>query len=458
MNPPTEVTGRWVGGLEVQGMTLRLSLEIEAGADALKAVLTSIDQGNQAIPVSEVLLEGNHLTLRIPAVQGSYEGVVSEDAESMEGIWNQGGMSLPLRFERSNEELAAPLRPQEPSEPYPYIVEEVRFRNPEGGHILAGTLTVPEGSGPHPGAVLISGSGPQDRDEALLGHKPFLVLSDHLTRAGVAVLRFDDRGVGDSEGDFGSATTHDFATDVEAATSYLATRPEVDPARVGLVGHSEGGLIAPIVAADMGKVAYVVLLAGPGVTGAEILKAQQRLILEADGATAAQIALAQEGQERMLNVLAHAGPDEDVTPGIEEILHASFAELTPEERAAQGMGTEEAVEEAINATVRQVTSPWFRTFVTYDPRPTLERIRVPVLAINGEKDLQVPWEENLGEIEAALGRAGNSDVTIRALPDLNHLFQHAKTGSPNEYSTIEETFAPVALDLISNWIIERFGN
>lgn len=449
------VLGRWMGTLDVGAATLRLSLEISM-EDALSAVLVSVDQSSQPIPVESVAFEDGQLRFTAPLAGITYEGALAGDGQSIEGTFTQMGSTLPLTFNRSEEAVEAPTRPQDPEEPYPYLSEEVTYANPEGGHTLAGTFTRPEGEGPFPAVILISGSGPQDRNEALMGHRPFLVLSDHLTRAGLAVLRYDDRGVGQSTGDFAAATSWDFASDVEAAVAYLRSRDDVDGARIGLAGHSEGGLIAPMVAAESGDVAFVVLMAGPGVTGERILYAQSELIARASGAADDRIALSRSYAEKMYRVLKSDMTPEEAQPALEALAREQLAQATPDERAQSGV-SEENMDQVISAQIRSLNSPWFRNFLTYDPARSLERVTVPVLAINGEKDLQVPYEENLREIGAALERGGNDRFELHALPGLNHLFQTAETGHPSEYGQIEETWSPAAMELIATWILETVG-
>jgi pimeloyl-ACP methyl ester carboxylesterase len=318
---------------------------------------------------------------------------------------------------------------------------------------LAATLTTPDGEGPFPGAVLVSGSGPQDRDESLMGHRPFLVLSDYLTRNGIAVLRYDDRGVSESTGDFASATTEDFTQDALAATRFLSARPDVGP--VGIVGHSEGGLIGPM-AADMSEeVAFVVMLAGPGLPGIEILGLQAELIGRAEGTPEEVLEYNREVQDRLFKVLLEEPDVEAAEPRLRAVLEKALAGGPDEVRQAAGETADPAF---IDAQVRQSNTPWFRFFLTYDPRPTLERVEVPVLALNGEKDLQVPAEVNLSEVRAALERGGNADVTAMMLPTLNHLFQESVTGSVSEYARISQTMSPVALEAIGSWILKRFGS
>ena len=455
---PAAFVGNWMGALNLGGVELRMRLEVTTEDGALSAVMYSIDQGNAAIPVASTTVTGATISVSMPMIAGSFEGTLSDDGEAMDGTFTQAGNALPLALERvSEEEAAGPVRPQNPEEPLPYHVEEVSYPNPDGGHMLAGTFTRPEDGGPFPAVILISGSGPQDRDEALMGHRPFFVLSDHLTRRGIAVLRFDDRGVGSSTGNFATATSQDHASDVLAGVDYLKTRADVDQGAIGLAGHSEGGLIAPIVAVESDDVSYIVLMAGPGITGEEILYAQGALIARAGGATEEQIAESEAQQRRIYDILKTESDPGRAAEMIADVARTAFAGLSEAERAQQGITDEESFDRVVQMQVQQVNSPWFRYFLTYDPAPTLEQVTVPVLAINGEKDLQVPYEVNLREIEAALQRGGNTSYEIHALPGQNHLFQHSETGAPSEYATIEETWSVESMELIAGWILRTVG-
>ena len=336
-------------------------------------------------------------------------------------------------MKRAADGKAEVRRPQNPVKPYPYRAEDLQYANPGAGIKLAATLTIPPGKGPFPAVVLITGSGQQDRDESLLGHKPFLVLSDYLTRKGIAVLRSDDRGAGGSGGDFAIATTADFATDTEAAVAYLKTRPEVDPHRIGLIGHSEGGVIAPMVAARNGDIAFIVMMAGTGVPGDRIVAAQVVAGAEAAGMDHESAAKAGEQERRVLDLVEH-----ETDPGALRRKLGAELGLPPAQ---------------IDAAYRQLTSPWYRYFLTYDPAPALRKVACPVLALDGEKDTQVPAKLNLPAIRQALEDGGNRHFEVDELPGLNHLFQHAKTGAFSEYSQIEETIAPEALEKMAAWIL-----
>lgn len=459
-------TGDWRGVLQAGPQELPILFHITSGEQGLAATMDSPAQGAFGIVMDAVDVAGDTVTLALRAAQASYRGVLQPDG-TIDGTWTQGPASLELNLERVEPGSAEPgdtlpvipdpaTRPQTPRPPFPYEAENVRIPNPEAGIELAGTLTVPRGGGPFPAVVLVSGSGPQDRDETLLGHKPFAVLADHLTRSGIAVLRYDDRGVGRSGGDFASATSVELASDAEAAVAWLGTRPEVDAARRGIVGHSEGGLIAPMVAARSDEVAFVVLLAGPGMEGAEVILDQSRRIAEAEGLPRERVERSLEANRAVFAILLEEQDPEVARDRIRAVLEGVVAEMSPEERAAEGL-TDAGVDGWVQGQIAQLESPWLRFFLTYDPVPALEATRVPVLALNGELDLQVPYEANLAAIREALERGGNPDVTVESLPGLNHLFQTAETGAPSEYSRIDETMAPAVLRRVGEWILERFG-
>jgi len=433
---PSAVDGIWLGTLDTGAIKLRVAFHISTTESGLKATMDSLDQGANGIPVSEATLDGSTLTLKVEVAHGNFTGTVSADGETIDGQWSQSGASLPLRLKRTKDEAALKkVRPQEPKRPYPYDEEEVSFRNELAGINLAGTLTVPRGVGRHPAVVLITGSGPQNRDEEIMGHRPFLVLADYLTRHGIAVLRVDDRGVGKSGGKFAGATTADFATDAEAALAWLKTRQEIDAHHIGVLGHSEGGAIAPMVAARSIDIAFVVMLAGPGVPGDQIIPQQVLRLAEAAGVSH-EVAEKNVQEERELLAIVEKEKDDAVA---EKKLRERLAGKMP-----QGQ---------MDAQLKAVLSPWYRYFLTYDPRPALRKLKCPVLALNGSLDTQVDAQQNLPEIRKALEEGGNKSFEVVEMPGLNHLLQTAKTGSPNEYGEIEETMALAALDKIATWVL-----
>ena len=457
-NPaPADFAGNWMGTLDVGAAQLRLRFVVTEDEGALSVAVFSLDQGNAEIPNVSIAASGATITVSMPAAGASYEGTFSAEDGKITGTFTQAGADFPLVLERVSEEETDVSRPQDPVEPYPYLAEDVTYPNPDGGHTMAGTFTRPADGGPFPAVILISGSGPQDRNEALMGHRPFLVLADHLTRRGIAVLRYDDRGVGRSTGAFATATTPDFASDALAAVAYLKTRDDVNPAAIGLAGHSEGGVVAPIAAAESDDVSYIVLMAGTGVNGERILYAQGALILRAGGATEDAIASNRARQERIFEVLKSEPDPERAGQAIEAIIRASLETATDSELAQAGITDSASAETVIAAQVQQLNTPWFRYFLTYEPAETIKQVTVPVLAINGEKDLQVPYEENLREIEAALQRGGNTRYEIHSFPDLNHLFQNSETGAPSEYQAIEETWSVEVMEVIADWILKTVG-
>ncbi len=443
----TDVSGHWEGAVTLPGMELGLLIELSLQDGAWSGTADIPMQGAKGIALAGVRAVGDSLCFALAGVPGepTFRGV-REDSR-ITGRFTQGGQTFPFYLGR--EKLAAPLRPQEPKRPFPYREEEVGYDN--GPIHLVATLTLPEGSGPFPAAVLITGSGAQDRDEALFGHKPFLVLSDYLTRAGIAVLRADDRGVGGSTGKVRNSTTSDFADDALAGVRFLRTRAAIDPARIGLIGHSEGGIVGPLAASRApDDVAFVVMIAGTGVPLDEVVLRQTELIGCADGASPTAVATEVASSKLIMDLVKTGADSLVVRAALLEQIHAQIAALPDSARAAAG-----SPDVLADSAMRGMLSPWFRYAVGLDPRVALRRVRCPVLALNGTLDLQVDPEQNLPEIEKALGEGGNRDVAVRRLAGLNHVLQRAKTGSPDEYATIEETMNEDGLAAIRDWVLAR---
>jgi len=438
-----DITGDWNGVLKTQGVALRLIFRISKNDSAFSCILKSPDQSPKDIPASSTSFDNSSLHVTVSNLHIEYTGSLKND--SIVGNFKQNGLTIPLNLFRQMPVVEKPKRPQEPAKPYPYYSEDITFENQQAKITLAGTLTLPQKDGVFPAVVLISGSGPQNRDEELLGHKPFLVLADYLTKNGIAVLRFDDRGTAQSKGTFNGSTSQDFSTDVDAAVAFLQTRKEINKKKIGLIGHSEGALIAPMVAARSKNIAFIVLLAGPGIPCDQLLLLQQSAIAKASGKSDSSIQRLIATNKKAFEIVKNAASPEqlktDMTKYLKEVTKNS-----PEK--PQGMSDDDFVK----LLVERVTDPWTVYFLKYDPAIALEKVKCPVLALNGDKDLQVTPKENLEGIKQSLAKGGNKKVTTKLLPNLNHLFQECKTGAPSEYATIEQTFSPAALSEVLQWI------
>ena len=434
-----DIIGQWNGKIILPNGSLSLVFHITKTANEYSATLDSPDQGVTGIATASTTFENSVLTIDIPAIQASYKGEVNVDGK-IQGIFTQG-MPLPLNLEKGE---FTQNRPQEPKAPFPYLIEDVQFRNKAAGITLAGTLTLPLKGEKHPVVVLVTGSGGHNRDEELMGHKPFWVIADYLTRKGIAVLRYDDRGIGQSEGDFKAAITTDFATDAEAALDYLKTRKEIDASKMGLLGHSEGGTVAFILAAKNQDVAYVVSMAGTGIKGDSIILKQAELLMKANGMSD----LAWKEQEPVLQnryaLLTQNKNRED----IRKELYEEVTKTIPTR-----MLEDENTKRQIDAEIEAMTSPWYIEFLKYDPTSDLKQITCPVFAINGERDIQVTAEMNLSAIESAIKSNGNKNIEVKKYPGLNHLFQHCETCLITEYSQIEETISPEVLQDMADWLL-----
>lgn len=440
-----EFAGSWLGNLEVAAVNLRLVFNITLNdRDSLIATLDSPDQGAKNIPLGKVTLTPDSLKIDAPLLLGRYTGKFLSDT-TVSGIWTQSGQSFQVNLRKLSARFLL-TRPQEPRQPFPYRSEEVTIPNNKFNIYLSGTLTLPAGDGPFPAVVLITGSGAQDRDETIMGHKPFLVIADYLTRYGIAVLRYDDRGVGKSQGNYAEATTADLATDAEAALLLLKTRKEINPSATGLLGHSEGGLIACITGASSPGVAFIVSLAGPGVKGEEILFRQQADIARLSGVKEATLKQSADINRKLYSIVKK---EKDDNTAEKKVIAAYQKMLRKQKKSLREI--EDATARLSNSFGAQVY-PWFRYFLETDPADFWKKVKCPVLALNGEKDTQIAADVNLPAIENALQSGGNRNVKTVKFPGLNHLFQPCKTGLPAEYGQIEETISPEVLETIASWI------
>jgi len=452
--PNQEIEGIWQGTLKFSGMELRVIFTISRSPDnTLTATYDVPEQNATNVPVDEIAFNNRNVRLEIIPIDGVFKGKLSEDGVKIDGNWTQSGMTLPLVLERTHTKPVI-KRPQEPKEPFPYRIEEVVFKNIDAGVTLAGTLTLPPSEGTFPAVLLLSGSGAQDRNEAVFGHRPFLVLADYLTRRDIAVLRVDDRGVGGSTGDFDEATAVDFAADAMAGVTYLKSRKEINPEFIGLVGHSEGGMIASMVAVQSPDIAFIVLIASPGMAIKKMVYSDKAGPLKANGASDDLIARNWAMQESLFAVISQEIDSKVVLDEFTLIITEFFKGLSEEERKITGI-SEENLEVFIHNQFQRLHSPWFRFYLPYDPGTVLEKVACPVLAVNGEKDVQVTPKENLQAITRALKAGGNKNYTVKELPNLNHLLQSADTGNISEYGKIEETMSLTALKIVGDWILEQ---
>ena len=435
-----QIEGNWSGNIVLPNAKLEVIFKIET--DSTGNYTTKMDvpqQGAQNLPVSKTVVTPDSLKFTVAIIAGNFSGKFAGD--SVVGTWSQSGAKLPLVLGKK-EILTELIRPQTPRPPFHYTIKEVSYVNPESGFKMAGTLTIPAKDKKVPAVILISGSGAQDRNESLFGHHPFWVVADYLTRNGIAVLRVDDRGVGGSEGKTSESTSLDFAGDVLTSFGFLQSQPEIDSKKIGLIGHSEGGLIAPIVADKNKDVAFIVLLAGPALVGEQIIYEQQRLFLLQAGMSEEQVNESRLSQEEIFSVLKTETDSAKRNEKLKEIMSIGMYKLMNDE-----------LKTSVDNQVKTVDNTWFRFFLTYDPYPALTKLTCPVLALNGEKDLQVPPQSNLPLIENALKEAKNANFKIMEIPGVNHLFQTCETGAVTEYSQIEETISPAVLEILKDWIV-----
>lgn len=436
------IDGTWSGELKVPTGLLKVIIHIKDSVKGLNATMDSPDQHAFGFPVSVITFDNSKLHLEISNVI-VYDGELQ--ADSIKGIFKQSGMSFPLNLKRDKATKTVMLRPQEPKEPFPYLSEDVIFENKKDNISLSGTLTFPKKEGVFPVVVLIAGSGPEDRNEEVFGHKPFLVLSDYLTRNGIAVLRYDKRGIGKSTGNYQTATSADFASDAESAIKYLQTRKEINKKKIGLIGHSEGGLIAPMVASENKSVAFIVLLAGPGLNGEQVLLLQEQAIGKSSGMAGEDLKKQITENKNEFDIITKVNKEIEMKKELSSYIQSELPDSLAQNQK----------EQVVNQKLKILASPWFVYFLKTDPATYLKEVKCPLLALDGSKDLQVLPEQNINAIKTALAKGGNEKVTTEILPGLNHLFQECKTGLPGEYGSIEQTFSPSALSIIKDWILKQ---
>lgn len=444
---PSDLLGAWEGDLQVQGIALKIRVVFADAAGALSGTIDIPQQGAAGIPLTGVKRDAASVHFELQSGIGAavFDGRL--DGNTIAGDFTQAGTRGSFRLSRAPAEA-----PKAAAEPPPYREEEVTFTN--GDVTLAGTLTIPPGAGPFPTVVMVTGSGPQNRDEELFGFKPFRVIADHLARRGIAALRYDDRGVGKSTGATPESTTEDFAADALAGVALLAKRPEVQAGRIGVIGHSEGGLVAALAASRSRDIAFIVMLAGTAAPGEQIIRAQAEAMARVGGATDADLAKLRAQQDLLFKAV-RSGEGWDAVAESARALGREQIQKLPEAQRKAIPDPDKAIDMAVRQQLAAAKSRWYRFFIDYDPALSLAKVACPVLALFGSLDLQVPAAMNSKAVEEATRKAGNRDVTVKTYEGANHLFIKAVTGSPMEYPTLEKTFVPGLLDDISSWILGR---
>jgi alpha/beta superfamily hydrolase len=467
-----DLNGYWNGVLRRPNANpLRICFKITQNKDGIKTVMDMPDQGLKHFPMSATTFDS--ITVKIVSNEAkiSYEGTFLEASkkdqnqnDSLLGFFNEGGKHYPINIGKGIPDTL--IRPQEPKPPYSYHIEDVMFENKKDKISLAGTLTMPKKTGVFPVVILISGSGPHNRNEEMYGHKPFLVIADNLAKNGIGCLRFDDRGTGQSGGNYQTASAEDFKEDVESALNYLQMRPTVDKNSIGLIGHNEGAIIAQLTAASRTKeIKFMVLLNGAGIPCDKLQLMQNELIGKASGLDektlkknytlnrgAYDIVMKNNAPEKlktkltayMMQALA------DTSKKVVTLADGKIDSTVVKKMKADSVQLALEVEKRVN----ELSSPWMQHYLKYEPSKTLEKIKCKVLVYNGEKDLQVPGKPNIEAIVAALQKGGNTSYDTKLFPSTNHLLQSCKTGAPHEYERIEQTIAPQMLTEMTKWLVE----
>lgn len=439
------INGPWSGKIDIVGMSLDFEVRFQESTDSIKAMMDIPQQNAKDITLNNISFTTPNLHFEMPAGPSTavFDGKLDND--TVKGIMKQAGMEG--TFFLSRGELK---KPEEPKEEVNYKQEEVTFKN--GENTFAGTLTIPFSKGKHPAVVMITGSGAQNRDEEIFGFKIFKIIADNFTKNGIAVLRYDDRGVGGSKGkSVNESTTMDFAEDVIQAVKYLQTREDINPKQIGLCGHSEGGIVAPLVSTMDKDIAFIVLIAGTSVKGIDIVKEQTKMIMKANNASQEEIDKQAELFDMIYNSIKTGEGWDKLKKDISERIIAEMDNSTDSAKTKN----EEYANNMAELQIKSFSSPWFKFFVEYDPYPALLKVKCPLLALFGENDLQVLPSQNKAPMEKALSNGGTKDYKIIVIPKANHLFQSANTGSPSEYGSLPKEFVPGFLDTMTGWILER---
>lgn len=450
---PTE---NWSGLLNAGGQKIELILHLLPAADKTYTSTWDVPlQKAKGIPSSKTEWNNNQLSIEIKMIGGSYIGTLNATGDTIQGTWTQSGMNFPLNLTPFKEGQAAfvPMKPQTPKAPFAYGTKEFVYEGVHTQLSYGATLTYPNDNGKHPLIILITGSGRQDRDETIFDHKPFAVLADRLTKKGFVVLRVDDRGAGKSTGDFSQSTTADFALDVEEHINYAKTLSMVDSTKIGLLGHSEGGLIAPMVAARNKSVAFVILMAGPGVPITELMASQNEMVLQSAGIAKAAIDAYLPLYKQIMQACIQASDKAAAIAKVNELTKVWF-EKTDKNfvKATTNITSEADIQKFATAMAETLSTNWWKFFAAYNPQPVLQKLKCPVLAINGSADIQVPAIPNLKGIETELKKGGNKHLTVKQFEGLNHLFQKCTKCTVTEYGELATTIEPEVLETIGDWL------
>lgn len=450
------ITGTWQGNLEVQGSTIPIVFHIvKDSSNQLSASFDSPSQHAFNIPCNAVVVKEDSVFLMMQSINGKYTGRLQPDSSKITGTWHQSGAAFALDITKTSNtvEIKKQNRPQTPKPPYTYLSEDVIYFNADKSLQFGATITYPSAvNKKFPAVLLISGSGQQDRDETLFGHKPFAVIADYLTKKGFLVIRVDDRGMGKSTGNFATSTTADFAKDVEASLDYLEGLPQVNKNKIGLIGHSEGGMIAPIVAGQRKEINFIVMLAGPGIPIVQLMREQSVSVMESNGIPA-KIANA-AGQ--IFSIFANEINQNEDSATTHAALKRKFILFAQQSdtaiRNALELNDTSKFDENITDTYKRFSSPWYKYFIAFNPQPYLQKLHCKVLALNGSKDVQVIAKSNLAGIKACLQKSNSPKYDVIEIPGLNHLFQTCVKCDPDEYGDLEETFSPKILEIMGNWL------
>lgn len=441
--------GIWEGKMKA-GVEITMIFYISQ--DASKNFVLTIDcpdQGLRDVKASSVTVTNDSLKWEMKQFGATYSGRLNGDSAII-GTLKQG-VSLALNMKKV-EKVTEVVRPQTPVPPFAYRSEDIVYTNKNKSMSYGATITIPPGKGPFPAVLLLTGSGQQNRDEEIAGHKPFAVIADHLTKNGFIVLRVDDRGVGKTTSNGGNATTRDFADDANVSLAYLLVRPEVDKKKIGLIGHSEGGMIAQIVAAERKDINFVIFLAAPGEQTIKVMNDQNEAMLLKAGMSKEYATAYLELYKNIITAVLKAdsaSAKAKVTPVVDEWINKTPKNVV---RATTGITNDSTKNNFVSQFVGQLNQAWFRYFLSYDPAPNIKKMSAKVLALNGSKDVQVISKSNLPAIEAALKKGKSKVYEIKELEGLNHLFQECKACTVNEYGQLQQTFSPMALEVMTNWM------